>query len=53
MLTYIDQNPSQPGGDRPYFAPEAAVGDWFEWNFWKFTKQPDGTWDVEDVDIEN
>ena len=53
VLTYLDQNPSQPGNDRPYFPPEAAVGEWFEWNFWKFTKQPNGTWDVEDVDIEN
>ena len=55
MLTYLDQEPTQPGHNRPMFPKEGSVpvGTHFDWNFWRFTLQEDGTWDVEDVDIEN
>ena len=55
MLTYLDQDigPNVGGSEPNLDRDNTAVGDWFIWNFYKFTKRADGGWDQEPVDIEN
>ena len=55
MLTYLDQDIIGPnvGAAEPPLHMDIAVGHYFIWNFYKFTKRADGGWDQEPVDIEN
>jgi len=54
MLTYLDQEIGMNiGAAEPALHMDIAVGNWFIWNFIKFTKRADGGWDQEPVDIEN